>query len=263
MSQYHEYFHFGDVESRQHKVWISGENSFVTPERDVTIVDVPGRNGMLTLDNGKYKNFTITYPCYMSGDFLTGFDAFKNAMLSQIGYQVLRDTYHPNGFRRARLSKPIVPKPGPYNRSAKFDITFDCWPQFYLDSGSTFVSISTSSATTLTNPTAFEAKPLIQVYFNGGGPQTLPMTINGTQITVARPDPLNAQTARIFINCETQRAYHVLGQGADLDYCDELITLNDGEYPTLSPGSNTITVDSTSSLLPRMEISIAPGWWQL
>lgn len=253
MSQYHEYFHFGDVESRQHKVWISGENSFVTPERDVTIVDVPGRNGTLTLDNGKYKNFTITYPCYMSGDFLTGFDAFKNAMLKQIGYQVLRDTYHPNGFRRARLSKPIVPKPGPYNTSAKFDITFDCWPQFYLDSGAQAVSIP-SGGKTLSNPTGFEAKPIILVNWSSGtGRGTV--TINGKSITFS-----GVTHKPFYINCDIQRAYYTTNQGLTTEYLDSAITLDNGEFPTLGEGNNSVSWTSQNSTL---SVSVLPGWWQL
>lgn len=253
MSQYHEYFHFGDTESRQHNVWISSEDTFVAPERDVTIVDVPGMNGMLTLDNGKYKNFDITYHCFMSGDFLTGFDAFKNAMLSQTGYQVLRDTYHPNGFRKARLKNGIKPKPGPYNTSAKFDLTFDCWPQFYLDSGQQFVTIA-SGGTTLTNPTAFDSKPLIMVTWTSGtGRGTL--TINGKSITIS-----GATIKPLYINCDTQRAYYTQNLGATTVYVDEVLTLDDGEFPTLAPGNNSCSWTSQNSTLA---VSIAPEWWQL
>lgn len=253
MSQYHEYFHWGGVESRQHHVWISGEDTFVAPERDVTIVDVPGRNGMLTLDNGKYKNFPITYPCYMSENFLTDFDTFKNAMLSQIGYQNLRDTYHPNGFRKARLTKGITPKPGPYNKSAKFDLTFDCYPQFFLDSGQQFVSIA-SGGTTLVNPTGFEAKPLIMVTWTSGtGRGTL--TINGKRITIS-----GATIKPLYINCDIQRAYYTQNQGGTAVYVDNWITLDDGEFPTLAPGNNSCSWTSQNSTLA---VSIAPEWWQL
>ena len=47
----------------------SGSSTFAAPERDVTVVDIPGRNGTLTIDNGRYKNITITYPAAVPREF--------------------------------------------------------------------------------------------------------------------------------------------------------------------------------------------------
>ena len=153
-----EWFTFDGLKSSDYGVWISGEATFNAPERDVSVVEIPGRNGTLTLDNGRWKNVTVTYPCFMSGDFREGFDAFKNAILPKYGYLKLEDTYHPTGYRLARIYGGINPKPGPYNRSAKFDLTFDCYPQFYLyPKGNLFPSV----ISTTTNPYTIEDIPLV------------------------------------------------------------------------------------------------------
>ena len=54
-----DYFTFGDVDSRSYAVGIYGDKLAEAPERDETFVPVPGRNGDLILDNGRYKNQTV------------------------------------------------------------------------------------------------------------------------------------------------------------------------------------------------------------
>lgn len=38
-----------------------------SPERDVNVISVPGRNGDLVIDNGRFKNITIEYKCVIDG----------------------------------------------------------------------------------------------------------------------------------------------------------------------------------------------------
>ena len=56
------YFIFGGVDSRTYGMVVSNDNGFDAPERDVKEVEIPGRNGSLVLDNGRYKNQTLTNP---------------------------------------------------------------------------------------------------------------------------------------------------------------------------------------------------------
>ena len=258
-NQYHEYFTFDGVKSCDYGVWISGEATFNAPERDVEVVEIPGRNGTLTLDNGRWKNVEVVYPCYMSGDFLTGFDAFKNAILTQSRPKLeagirLVDTYHPGTYRYARIKGGIKPATGPYNRSAKFDIAFDCWPQVF-DSTSTqtyYTSGSTIAPPTGYDPTKFPANPLIFVR-RVSGTGTVTITINSTTITVANP--------AIYVDCETMRAFHFYGGNQELPvYDDDALTLNSGKFPTLNSASNTITFSTTSG---TVQVGITPRWWKL
>lgn len=252
-SQYHEYFTFDGVKSCDYGVWISGENTFNAPERDVEIVEIPGRNGTLTLDNGRFKNFNITYPCYMSGDFLSDFDTFKNAILTKYGYLKLTDTYHPDGYRMARITKGIQPTPGPYNKSAKFELTFDCWPQFWLDSGRSYTTLSASGS--ITNPTKFPAYPLIEMsWTSGSGSATI--TIGGKTLTVTSPT-----YSPFYIDCETKRAYYLLGGNPNMPvYKDDAVSAANGEFPVINTPGSLYSYSANSN---TMVVKVMPRWWQL
>lgn len=262
MSQTHEYFEFGSVSSKDYDVWISGENTFAVPERDVTVVEVPGRNGTLTLDNGRWKNVKVTYPCYMSETFLSGFDAFKNALLgvrrvtTQDGI-VLWDTYHPDVDRIARLSGVSRPTPGPYNKSAQFELTFDCWPQQFLR-GIGFTPYSSGSEITPPegiNAAVCVAYPIIHLTFTSAS-ATASLRINGIDITVESPT-----TRSVYINCFTQRAYYYYGGNPNMPvYVDDLITLDDGVFPCIDTNVATVSYTVTAGSLT---VELNPRWWRL
>lgn len=247
--QHWEYFTYDGVKSSTYGVWISGEDTFTAPDRDVEIVQIPGRNGTLTLDNGRYNNVTITYPCFMVGDFLTGFSTFKGAIFAKKGFLQLTDTYHPDGFRLARLTKGTRPKPGPYNRSAAFTLTFDCYPQFYLDSGQSYTTVANNG--TISNPTNFDAKPLIQVTFSTT-PRDGTVTVNGETITFNAMGGTN-----VYVDCEDQNAYRISGQNEVISQ-NGRIALTTGAFPELKPGSNTVAYTGNIS-----SVKIMPRWWTL
>ena len=45
---------FGGVDSADYGIYISGEGVFNAPRRDVEMAAIPGRNGDLALDHGRY-----------------------------------------------------------------------------------------------------------------------------------------------------------------------------------------------------------------
>ena len=135
------YFQFGDVNTANFNVWVSGTGVYDSPERDVEYVSIDGRNGDLVQDNGRFHNIEVTYPCFIARTFLDNFDDFRSAMHLQRGYKRLWDSYHPLEYREAVLSAPIQPKTGVLNRSGNFDITFNCKPQRFLIEGSEYVSV--------------------------------------------------------------------------------------------------------------------------
>lgn len=172
---------FGGVNSADFGVFISGEGRFNAPKRAVTIVSVPGRNGDVLIDEGRYENIEVTYPGYVVGlgmeDFEAKLSGFRNALCSQIGYQRLTDTINSDEYRMAAIPNGIEFKPVMYNTVAKFDIVFNCKPQRYLLSGEEEVTVASGGK--LINPTLHEASPLLAV--NGYGE----ININGESITLA------------------------------------------------------------------------------
>lgn len=162
------YLIFGGVNSSDYGIAISGEGVFNAPERDVELVDIPGRNGAYVLDKGRYRNTTVTYRAFNYEadleDFRERLSAFRNALGAQKGYQRLTDTFHPDEFRIAAFINGIQFNPIQRNTAAEFDITFNCMPQRYLTSGETAITIGHGTIPgTVKNPTRFESHPMLEV----------------------------------------------------------------------------------------------------
>lgn len=171
---------FGNIDSADYGIYITGEAVYNAPERAVEMVTVPGRNGALALDQGRWENIEVSYPAGCFGadqsDFASKISDFRNAVCSQLGYQRLTDTYNPNEYRLGVYASGLDVKPASMNRAGEFTISFDCKPQRFLTSGETEETVSDGE--TLTNPTQYEAKPLLMVE----GPGTI--QFNGFSIVI-------------------------------------------------------------------------------
>lgn len=127
---------YGGLNSADFDIWLSGEGTFAAPEREVSQISVPGRNGDLIIDGGKWKNLEVTYPAYIHTDFFNKFEDFRAEICKLRGYQRLEDTYHPDEFRMGALTDGLAPDNFVhFYRSGHFDMTFDCKPQRFLKSG--------------------------------------------------------------------------------------------------------------------------------
>lgn len=157
---------FGGVDSSDYGIYISGEGVYNAPERAVELVNVPGRNGAIALDQGRYNNIKVTYPAMVLEDdqenFRERLSAFRNAILSQKGYQRLEDSYHPDEFRMGVYYDGIeVSELFTLHRGGDFELTFDCKPQRWLSDGD--IPVPINSGDVLQNPTVFDAGPLLEV----------------------------------------------------------------------------------------------------
>lgn len=156
---------FGDADSADYGIYISGDGVYNAPERAVEFVDVPGRNGAIALDQGRYNNIEITYPAgtfaKTQEEFREALSAFRNAILSQKGYQRLEDTYHPEEYRMGVYSSGLEVSPAGYNQAGEFELTFNCKPQRWLTVGS--YPIPVDSGDVLENPAPFESGPLLEI----------------------------------------------------------------------------------------------------
>ena len=232
-----EYFTFNGKQSTDFEVWISGNGIYRAPERDIDTVQVPGRCGELTLDNGRFRNVDITYPAFIFRDFRQNFNAFKEYMLSMTGYRELQDTYDPDHYRMARFIRTIEPEMMVRNKMGQFDIVFNCDPRRFLINGKDTKIFS--SGGTIRNQTLYDALPLIRAYGTGS------LTISGITVTISSANEYTD------IDCELQEAY----KGST--NCNNNISLTNGEFPRLVPGSNSISFTGLS------RIEITPRWWQV
>lgn len=235
MGVMHKLWYAGEC-SMDYGLYISGDQAFDAPERDVENIQIDGRNGDLIIDKGRYKNITIAYPCFIRDRFRVHSGNARAWLCAPIGYQRLEDTYNRDYFRQARFY-------GPLNfdvhllRAGECEITFDCKPQRFLKSGEYPVEITAGA---LHNPTRFPALPLIKVYGTAAGN----LNISGTVVQI------KSIASYVMIDSDTQNAY----KGTE----NKNGTIVADAFPVLKPGANPI---SWSGGITRVEIT--PRWWTL
>ena len=157
---------FNGFNSKDFGVYITGEAVYNAPERDVEMIDIPGRNGSFTRDNGRFNNIIVEYTAGMFGDaqtdFAEGISEFRNALCASVGYCRLEDEYNPDEYREAVYKSGLDVSPELMGRAGEFKITFECKPQRFLKSGEIAQTIA-ASGDTLENPTRFASRPLLEV----------------------------------------------------------------------------------------------------
>ena len=172
--------YFDGEDSRDYGVYITGEAVYNAPEREVEMISIPGRNGALAMDRGRFENIEVTYPAGIfadnEADFAEAISNFRNLLCSKRGYVRLQDEYNPNEYRMAVYKSGLEVEPA-LLKAGEFDIVFDCKPQRFLTSGEEAVTVT--SGGTLTNPTLFEASPLLMVDGYGS------LTVNGYDIKLS------------------------------------------------------------------------------
>ena len=235
--------HFGSVCSREFNIYVTGVSISGSPQRDVSFLSIPGRNGDLIVDNKRWHNIDITYSLAIASRFSDYFDWFKAEMLSQQGYQELHDSVYPDFFRMAIIKAPINPETIRRNRAGTFDVTFHCKPQRYLKTG-TF-GMEFTEPTELWNQYGFTAKPIITVYGNGPG------TLSVGNATVEIKD----MEEQLILDCDLMDAYRKVGEGAPESMNGSIYA---PEFPELVGGKNPISWAGGVS-----KIEIIPRWWTL
>lgn len=195
-------FTFDGESSADYGVYITGEGVFNAPERAVEMVDIPGRNGSYALDQGRFGNIEVTYTAGMVDDSETDFADrladVRNWLCSKKGYVRLEDEYNPDEYRMAVYSSGISVEHVDL-KTGEFEISFDCKPQRWLTSGETATAVANNG--TLTNPTRFDAEPLLEVKGYGG------IEFNGYEIDVVNADLGNITIADGDTFSEVSKTY--------------------------------------------------------
>ena len=170
---------FDGRSSSEFNVYITGEGVFNAPERAVEMISIPGRNGAFAMDYGRFENIEVTYNCGIAGDddadFASAISDFRNWLCSRNGYVRLSDDYNAGEYRLA-VYKSGLEVTAENLKAGEFPVVFECKPQRFLTSGET--SISVTSGDTITNPTLFESRPMLEVYGVGK------ININNEEINV-------------------------------------------------------------------------------
>lgn len=247
---------FGGQCSNRFGLMITGSGTYDAPERDIETVSVPGRNGDLILDNGRYKNIAVFYPIAIGGDFPERAAKVRAWLLSKPGYQRLEDDYSPDTFRMARFKGQLNFDVKLLNRAAEATLTFDCKPQRFLKSGELPIILTQENmkyaglgvyTSYLCNPTSFPAKPLLIVHGSDG--IVVHVYVAGIVFK------FTSTTNPMYIDCETQNAYRLLEDGTMENANSEISIAN---FPVLAPGETRVSI---SARVDKLEI--IPRWWTL
>lgn len=215
----------------------SGSGVWDAPERDVETIEIPGRNGELTIDNGRWHNVTVSYPVFIAPPFRENAAAARAWLCRVPGYRRLEDERYPDVFRKARLTGGVEIAPTTDLRAGRATINFSCAPQRWLKCGEVPVTFTGPGA--LINPTGYEAQPLVVVYGTGSGS----VIIGGSTVAISEIG------GSITLDTEIQRAY------SGMTPKDSVVS---GTFPVLGEGTSAI---SFSGGVTRVEIT--PRWWTI
>lgn len=218
--------------------WYDGSEWWRMPQKEIENLQIPGKNGDLTIDGHRFSNITIPFNCYIHKNFAQNYSNLINYLMSLTGYQRIESNEEPDVFRLGMIKAPIEPEMGQFNFRGQFSIEIDFMPQKWLKVGENRITVNGSE--TLVNPTAFNALPTLYVQGTGD------ITVNGNIMTLAN------NTGTTVIDCDAQNVYEgTIDRNSD-------ITLTNNTFPSLVPGTNTIEYGTGITLL-----IVVPNWWKL
>lgn len=252
-------FTFDGEDSRDYGVYVNDVSVFDAPEKDIEMIEIPGRNGAYALDRGRFMNIEVTYHCVLGAssddDWSEGVSNLRNFLASRKGYCVLEDDFNAGEYRLA-VYRSGLNVSNINTKTGEFDVVFDCKPQRWLTAGQDEITVT--SGDTVKNPTLFDSHPLLEVWGYGDidlGGQTV--TINYVPIgpvAIAESDEGGASNAITFDTT-------FLNNG-------DTITVRQVDFTLLvkAPTGKTFTGDGYFSVNPYFtpygELS-AGGYWNV
>lgn len=223
------YFIFNNVSSADY-LTISKLPSIVRAQKNITKIEIDGRDGFLTFDDGSYKGTVKTVECWVKdlkdidyiSSWLTGSSdvifsnepdkIYKCTIINQISFDLVARDFH------------------------TFLIQLEAQPHKYSINNDV---ITLTSSGTIYNPTGTIARPIIKLYGTGA----INLTINSKVIN------LTNIVGYVVINSDLQDAY----KDSTL-YNNYMV----GDFPMLIPQNNTISWTGTVT-----KIEITPNWRNL
>lgn len=206
-----------------------------SPKRRVAFMEIPGRHSSVRYDEKTYEDITLVVECSLrSRDNLVGQIDDLKGWLFPAGEDDLIFSFQDDRKYLAQVVNAID-FAQVLRYTSIFPVVFSCRPfKYTVDNG--LVRLTTSG-TLLENPGTVESQPIISVYGTGN----VNLNINGQLVA------LYDLAGKIILNSEIQDAYD--------DAMNNLNSKMTGEFPVLSPGSNTIEWLGTVQSL-----EIVPNW---
>lgn len=246
------YFVYNGNDSRDFGILIRTKNTYDAPQRDLNFISVPGRDGDLIIDNGKYPNVNINYGIMLVAPTLNSLEenpnlnlaaasrTLKQMLYSSFNYYELTDSYDPDYFRLACFSGDLSWETKNTN-IAYSEIKFSCKPYRYRKDGKLTHTVTPSAVLSIFNPENMVSLPQITVKGNGN----LQISVNNRIFTV------NDVTGYVIIDSDMMNVYNPSQTSTNYNTKAQFAT-----FPKLQIGSNVISAASNNIT----EIDVIPRW---
>lgn len=245
-------FNFDGHDISEYGCFVCETPIFPTPERRVNKIEIPGRDGYLTEDEGTYENISVTYDVILLASEVyphsieTALHKIRAWLITDMSFKKLRDDNHVGGFYWARCDG-LNDFEYVNDKAVKFSITFDCEPFFYHDEGQEVIKhyVEQGNLFTISPFGNYFSEPIIEV--EAGGKE---VKINSFNISTGTTGTLSNFTIdsklKIVISNDTSVTEH---------YGKDLSNLVTGNYITFSPHYQI-----TIQFYGAYSLYITPNW---
>ena len=220
--------------------YIGSAPHIIRATRKITTTPVPGSNREIITMEDAWEPYDQPYELFVGDGTPDNIqDKIKQVAerLYKNGWQVLLDDYEPGIFRLAYYKGPFDVE-NRFTRLGRFTVTFRCRAERFLLQGSNPVAVA--SGKTLTNPTRYNARPLIHIEGSGNGT----ITVGNQTVTIT------GMTDYLNLDSETQNCYRLTSENKN--------DLMEGAFPVIPPGNNTVTF--TGGITAA---TITPRYWTI
>jgi len=232
-------FSYKGIRSKDMHLRVLNDISFASPKRDVNLVQVPGRDGDLIMDNGRFESVIRSIPCRIEApagtDVESLINGINNWLIKDAGLHPFTWENDPDFTYLASIEGAVVNQ-RVLSHYGKTVIDFKLHPIKYLESSLTERQIT--SGTNVENPFNIEAKPILRIVGEGD----ITITIDRRELV------LQGIAGGCIVDSETQTITNL----------DRHITLFErmfSPFPTLQPGNNPITFTGNAAqvfITPRL-----------
>jgi len=239
-------FSFKGIKAQDMNLRILNDITFESPNRSTTIIQIPGRNGSLIMDNGRYEDITRSIPCRLEAprnrDVEELISRIHNWLGKDIGYHEFLWHKDPDYVYRARAENGAV-SGRKLSRLANTLIDFRIHPIKYIKSS--MIEREVDHGTIIVNDVEMEANPVIRIVGTG----LVWLRIGGSNITINIPNDAEG----CIIDSENRTI-------TSLDKQTPLFRNTSGTFPTLDLGNNPVTWESINEIqvfiTPRLGVLV-------
>lgn len=233
-----DYFIFAGYDTRTLGVKIFPVETMTAPQRMYNEAVVPGRNGVLLIDQKRHGDLSHVYSAVIYENFENRLAQIRSILMSVRGYQRLEDSITPDEFYMAYYNDSFVATAYSDLSMGHFEINFTRKPQRFLKTGETVTTLTASGS--IENPTLFPAKPLLRIYGTGT------VGIGDNAITITSADEYTD------IDCDIMEAFKGTAS------CNSYVQIQGNDFPVLHAGTNGITLGTGIT-----RVDVKPRWYRL